>query len=41
MFKCKISNKCGSCQLLDKEYEETLKIKLSHVNELFKKNNTY
>lgn len=39
MFKCKISNKCGSCQLLDKEYEETLKIKLSHVNELFKKNN--
>ena len=39
MFKCKISNKCGSCQLLDKEYDETLKIKLSHVNELFKKNN--
>lgn len=39
MFKCKISNKCGSCQLLDKEYDDTLKIKLSHVNELFKKNN--
>ena len=38
MFKCKISNKCGSCQLLDKEYDETLKIKLNHVNKLFKEN---
>lgn len=38
MINCKISKKCGSCQLLDKEYDETLKIKLKTVNDLFKKN---
>ena len=39
MVKCNISKKCGSCQLIDKEYNETLNIKLKYVNELFKKNN--
>lgn len=39
MIKCNISKKCGSCQLIDKEYNETLKIKLKHVNDLFRKNN--
>lgn len=38
MIKCNISKKCGSCQLIDKEYEETLKIKLDNVNKLFKLN---
>lgn len=36
ILKCNISKKCGSCQLIDKEYSETLKIKLNHVNSLFK-----
>lgn len=38
MLKCSISKKCGSCQLIEKEYEDTLKIKLNEVNNLFKKN---
>ena len=38
MIKCNISKKCGSCQLIDKEYNETLKIKLNYVNSLFKQN---
>ena len=36
MLKCNISKKCGSCQLIDKEYNETLKYKLDKVNNLFK-----
>lgn len=36
MVKCNISKKCGSCQLIDKEYNETLKYKLNKVNNLFK-----
>jgi len=39
MIKCNISKKCGSCQLIDKEYNETLNIKLNKVNLLFKQNN--
>lgn len=38
LLKCNISRKCGSCQLIDKTYDETLKIKLNNVNNLFKKN---
>lgn len=37
MIKCSISNKCGSCQLLNKEYEETLNHKLKYVNDCLKK----
>lgn len=37
MIKCNISSKCGSCQLLNKEYNETLKYKLNYVNECLKK----
>lgn len=39
ILKCSISKKCGSCQLIDKEYNETLNIKLNRINELFRKNN--
>lgn len=39
ILKCNISKKCGSCQLIDKQYNETLNIKLNKINELFKKNN--
>ena len=39
MIKCNISKKCGSCQLIDKEYNETLNIKLNKVNQLFKQSN--
>lgn len=39
VIKCSISKKCGSCQLIEKEYNETLKIKLNKINDLFKKNN--
>lgn len=38
LLKCNISRKCGSCQLIDKTYDETLKIKLNNVNNLFKQN---
>ena len=38
ILKCNISRKCGSCQLIDKTYDETLKIKLDTVNNLFKQN---
>lgn len=38
ILKCNISKKCGSCQLIDKTYDETLKIKLNNVNNLFKQN---
>lgn len=34
MNKCKIFNKCGSCNLLDRTYQETLEIKKRKVNEL-------
>lgn len=36
MYNCKISNKCGNCKYLNKEYSETLKIKLTEVNRLLK-----
>ena len=38
VLKCNISRKCGSCQLIDKAYDETLKIKLNTVNNLFEQN---
>ncbi len=38
IIKCNISKKCGSCQMIDKAYDETLKIKLNNVNNLFKQN---
>ena len=38
ILKCNISKKCGSCQLIDKTYDETLKIKLNNVNNLLKQN---
>ena len=36
MVKCDISKKCGSCQLLDKSYKDTLIYKLKYVNECLK-----
>lgn len=39
MINCKISKNCGSCQLLDKTYDETLQIKLNYVNDCLKKEN--
>ena len=38
ILKCNISKKCGSCQLIDKTYDETLKTKLNNVNNLLKQN---
>ena len=38
VLKCNISKKCGSCQLLNKTYNETLQIKLNNVNNLLKQN---
>ena len=39
VIKCPYEKDCGGCNLLNKKYNDTLDIKLKHVNELFKQTN--
>ena len=39
VIKCPYGKDCGGCNLLNKKYNDTLDIKLKHVNELFKQTN--
>ena len=39
VIKCPYERDCGGCNLLNKKYNDTLDIKLKHVNELFKQAN--
>ncbi len=38
-MECKYAKACGNCQLLDREYKDTIKYKINYINECFKKYN--